>query len=177
MMDKSMEKVDIIKLLLYLLIFIVVTFFIVLFVIVPNVKDYRASKIVYKKAFVHKMRVKNVLTDRDNELRSLNTENRRAITSFMHKFSTDNFIKYTGNFFNKVSLIEIEKKGYKKEFVEYELRVSTSLKSPTSFYNFLEGLNRYENIIQADFPIRMESNESKISSAFTIKVYDINATK
>jgi len=176
-MDKSMEKIDIVKLLLYLLIFIVVTLFMILIVIVPNIKEYRASKVVYKKAFVHKMRVENVLTDRDNELRNLSTENRRAITSFVHKFSTDNFIEYAGKFFNKVSLIEIEKKDYKKEFVEYELKVSSSLKSPTNFYNFLEGLNRYENIIQADFPIQMESNASTISSTFTIKVYDINATK
>lgn len=176
-MDKSMEKIDIVKLLLYLLIFIVATLFIILIVIVPNIKEYRASKVVYKKAFVHKMRVENVLADRDTELRNLSVKNRRAITSFVHKFSTDNFIKYAGKFFNKVSLIEVEKKGYKKEFVEYELRVSSSLKSPTNFYNFLEGLNRYENIIQADFPIHMESNSSTISSAFTIKVYDINATK
>jgi hypothetical protein len=176
-MDKSMEKIDIVKLLLYLLIFIVATLFMILIVIVPNIKDYRASKVVYKKAFVHKMRVENVLLDRDNELRNLNIENRRAITSFMHKFSTDNFIKYAGKFFNEVSLVEVEKKEYKKEFVEYELRVSSSLKSPTNFYDFLEGLNRYENIIQADFPILMESDSSTISSAFTIKVYDINSTK
>lgn len=176
-MDKSMEKIDIVKLLLYLLIFIVVTLFMILIVIVPNVRDYRASKSVYKKAFIHKMRVENVLAERNNELSTLNTENRRAITSFMHKFSTDNFIKYASTFFKEVSLVKIEKKSYKKEFVEYELRVSSSLKSPTNFYKFLEGLNRYENIIQADFPIRMESNESKISSAFTIKVYDINSTK
>ena len=172
-----MEKVDIIKLLLYLLIFIVVSLFMILIVIVPNIKEYRVSKSVYKKAFVHKMRVQNVLTDRDNELRDLSAKNRRAINSFVHKFSTDNFIKYAGKFFNEVSLVEVEKKEYKKEFIEYELRVSSSLKSPTNFYKFLEGLNRYENIIQADFPIKMESNESKISSAFTIKVYDINATK
>ena len=176
-MDKSMEKIDIIKLLIYLLVFIVVTLFMILFVIVPNVKEYRSSKVVYKKAHVHKMRVENILGDRNVEFSNLNSENRRAITSFMHKFSTDNFIKYAGKFFTQVSLVEVDKKAHKKEFVEYELRVSSSLKSPTNFYVFLEGLNRYENIIQADFPILMESNASKISSAFTIKVYDINSTK
>ncbi|WP_024954264.1 hypothetical protein [Sulfurospirillum arcachonense] len=176
-MDKSMEKIDIVKLLLYLLVFIVLTLFMVLGVIVPNIKDYRASKGVYKKAFIHKMRVENVLADRNKELSNLKTENRRAITSFVRKFSTENFIKYAGTFFNDVSLVKVSKKDYKKEFVEYELRVSSSLKSPTNFYTFLEGLNRYENIVQADFPIHMESNASKISSAFTIKVYDINSTK
>ena len=176
-MDKSMEKIDIVKLLIYLLVFIVVTLFMILFVIVPNIKEYRASKVVYKKALVHKMRVENILGDRNIEFSDLNSENRRAITSFMHKFSTDNFIKYAGKFFTQVSLVEVDKKAHKKEFVEYELKVSSSLTSPTNFYLFLEGLNRYENIIQADFPILMESNASKISSAFTIKVYDINSTK
>ncbi|HIP30944.1 MAG TPA: hypothetical protein EYG93_04245 [Sulfurospirillum arcachonense] len=176
-MDKSMEKIDIVKLLIYLLVFIVVTLFMILFVIVPNVKEYRASKVVYKKAFVHKMRVENILGDRNIEFSNLNSENRRAITSFMHKFSTDNFIKYARKFFTQVSLVEVDKKAHKKEFVEYELKVSSSLKSPTNFYVFLEGLNRYENIVQADFPILMESNASKISSAFTIKVYDINSTQ
>lgn len=172
-----MEKIDIVKLLLYLLIFLVTTLFMVLIVIVPNIKEYRASKTVYKKAFIHKARVQNVLADRDAEFGELNTQNRRAITSFVHKFSTDNFIKYAGNFFKEVSLVEVEKKEYKKEFIEYKLSVSSSLKSPSSFYTFLEGLNRYENIVQADFPIQMESNSSTISSTFTIKVYDINATK
>jgi len=176
-MDKSMEKINIVKLLIYLLVFIVVVFFMILFVIVPNVKDYRASKSVHKTAFVHKMRVENVLSERKKEFSNLNSENRRAITSFVHKFSEDNFISYAGKFFKKVSFIEIAKKAYKKEFVEYELKVSTSLKSPTNFYKFLDGLNRYENIIQADFPILMESNSSKITATFTIKVYDINSTK
>ena len=176
-MDKSMEKIDIVKLLIYLLVFIVVTLFMILSVIVPNVKEYRASKVVYRKALVHKMRVDNILGDRNEEFRNLNIENRRSITSFMHQFSADNFIAYAGKFFNQVSLIEVDKKTYKKEFVEYELKVSSFLKSPTNFYLFLEGLNRYENIIQADFPILMESNSSRISSEFTIKVYDINSTK
>ena len=176
-MDKSMEKIDILKLLIYLLILIVVTLFMILFVIVPNVKEYRASKAVYKKALVYKMRVENILGDRKVEFSNLNSENRRAITSFMHKFSTDNFIEYASKFFTQVSLVEVDRKAHKKEFVEYELKVSSSLKSPTNFYIFLEGLNRYENIVQADFPILMESNISKISSAFTIKVYDINFTK
>ncbi len=176
-MDKSMEKIDIVKLLIYLLVFIVVTLFMILIVIVPNIKEYRASKSIHKKALVHKMRVENVLSDRKKELHTLNRQNRRAITSFVNPFSTDDFIKYAGKFFKKVSLVKVKTKSYKKEFVEYELRVSSSLKSPTNFYSFLEGLNRYENIIQADFPIRLESNESTISSAFTIKVYDINSTK
>ncbi len=176
-MDKSMEKIDIIKLLLFLILFIIITLFMVLVMIVPSVKEYRLAKGTYSSSHARTMKVQEVLTEREKELRDLSKENRRAITSFMHKFSTDNFIAYTGKFFNEISFIEVEKKEYKKEFVEYELKVSSNLKSPTNFYVFLDGLNRYENIIQADFPINMEANESTIKATFTVKVYDINATK
>ena len=177
MTDKSMDKIDILKLLIYLLVFIVMTFFMILLVIVPNIREFKASKSLNNTAFVHKIRVQNVLDDRKKEYKALNSENRRVIISFMHKFSADNFIKYASQFFTRVSLIELDKKVHKKEFVEYELKVSSSLKSPTNFYLFLEGLNRYENIVQADFPISMESNNSMISAIFSIKVYDINSTK
>lgn len=172
-MDKSMEKIDIIKLLIFLMVFIVITLSMVLFLIIPNIKDYRASKAMYKKALVHKMRVQSVLDERNSEYSKLKNDNRRSITAFMHKFSSENFIKYTQEFFDEVTLKEIERKDHKKEFTQYALSVSSSLKSPANFYIFLKGLNRYENIIQADFPIHMESNSSKISSSFTIKVYEV----
>jgi hypothetical protein len=172
-----MEKIDIVKLLLYLMIFIVVSLSMVLLLIIPNIKEYRASKAIYKKALVHKMRVQSVLNDREEEYAKLKDDNIRHITAFMHKFSGENFIKYTNQFFTEASLKEIDKKGYKKEFTEYSLNVSSSLQSPTNFYTFLEGLNRYENIVQADFPIHMESNASKISSSFTIKVFELNTTR
>jgi competence protein ComGC len=176
-MDKSMEKIDVIKLLIYLLVLIVVTLFMILFVIIPNVREYKESQLIDKKASVHQDRVQNILSDRNIELSNLSSENRRAIIAFMHEFSADSFMDYAAKFFTQVSLVQLDKKAHKEEFVEYELKVTTSLKSPVNFYQFLEGLNRYENIVQADFPIYMESNESKISTVFTIKVFDINSTK
>lgn len=171
-----MEKIDILKLLIFLLLFIIVTLFMILVVIVPNIKEYRASKKIYKTAYLHKVRVQNMLNDRKKELKNLRSQNRKIITSFSNKFSTKNFLDYTGTYFTKVALKEVGKKGHKNEFIEYKLRVTSSLKTPTNFYDFLTGLNRYDNIIQADFPITMEANGTKINSDFTIKVYDINSS-
>lgn len=176
-MDKSLEKIDVIKLLLFLMVFILIVLFMILVLIVPNIKEYRASKSVHNKAYVHKTRVENVLHDRQQEYDDLKQVNRRAILSFAHDFSDTNFIKYAEGFFDNVVLDKIEKREYKEEFTEYEIQVSSMLQTPVNFYNFLEGLNRYENIIQADFPIHMESNASNIDAKFRIKVYDINASK
>jgi len=176
-MTKNREKFDIAKLLFYLLIFIVVSISMVLFVIVPNVKEYRASKNGYEKVLTYNSEVNKILQKREIVLRELKSKNVHISNSFEHKFSSESFIKYTNKFFTQVALIEINKKAHNKEFIEYELMVSSKLKSPTNFYVFLEGLNRYENIIQADFPIQMEANKNTIDSTFTLKVYNINLTK
>ena len=99
------------------------------------------------------------------------------IKAFRHSFADDEFVEYARKFFSDVHLAQTTQSDYKKEFVEYELNVTSALKTPTNFYHFLEGLNRYNNIVQADFPIHLESsNKENITSTFKLKVYDLNAT-
>lgn len=174
--DRSLDKIDIMKLLIFLMIFIVVTFAFVFLLIIPNVKEHRTLQAEYKRVLVHKTRVENLFLERETELSKLKAENVHIIGAFKHPFTQEEFIRYAGKFFTQVSLTEVTKSEYKKEFVEYELNVTSTLKTPTNFYNFLEGLNRYSSIVQADFPIYLESSKESISSTFKIKVYDLNAT-
>ena len=174
--DRSLEKIDFMKLLLFLIIFLVVTFGLIFILIIPNIKEHRMLKAEHKRVLVHKTRVENLFLEREAELSKLKAENVHIIGAFKHPFTQEEFLRYAGKFFNQVSLMEVTKSDYKKEFVEYELNVTSTLKTPSNFYNFLEGLNRYSSIVQADFPINLESNKESISSTFKIKVYDLNAT-
>ncbi len=174
--DRSLDKIDIMKLLIFLMVFIIVTFMFVFLLIIPNVKEHRILQAEYKRVLVHKTRVENLFLEREAELSRLKAENVHIIGAFKHPFTQEEFLRYAGKFFNQVSLMEVTKSDYKKEFVEYELNVTSMLKTPSNFYNFLEGLNRYSSIVQADFPIHLEANKESISSTFKIKVYDLNAT-
>lgn len=175
--DRSLEKIDIMKLLLFLMAFIVITFSIVFLMIIPNVKEHRALQTEYKRVLVHKTRVENLYLEREAELSKLKVENDAVIKAFKHVFTQEEFITYARKFFAEVHLTQITKSEYKKEFVEYELNVTSTLKTPTNFYSFLEGLNRYSSIVQADFPIHLESGKDSITSTFKLKVYDLNATR
>ena len=175
--DRSLEKIDIMKLLLFLMAFIVITFSIVFLMIIPNVKDHRTLQTEYKRVLVHKTRVENLYLEREAELSKLKVENDAVIKAFKHVFTQEEFITYARKFFAEVHLTQITKSEYKKEFVEYELNVTSTLKTPTNFYSFLEGLNRYSSIVQADFPIHLESGKDSITSTFKLKVYDLNATR
>ena len=176
--DRSLEKIDLMKLLIFLMVFIVITFGLIFILIIPSVKEHRALKAEHKRVLVHKTRVENLYLERESELSKLKSDNAHSIKAFKHTFLKEEFLTYTRTFFSDVHLSEISKSDFQKEFTEYELNVTSSLKTPTNFYTFLEGLNRYSNIIQADFPIHLESNtKDNITSTFKIKVYDLNATR
>ena len=175
--DRSLEKINIIKLLIFLSIFIVTTLVLILVLILPNVKKYRVYRGQYNSAVVHKVRVQNVLDGRMKELKNLNIKNKKVFDSFRHEFRKDEFVTFANKFFNKVSLKEVKKSIYKKEFRIYELNVTSTLKTPVNFYKFLDGLNHYQNIIQADFPIDLKSNGKTINSTFKIKVFGLRALK
>lgn len=174
--DRSLEKIDLMKLLLFFMAFIIITFSIIFLMIIPNVKEHRTAQADYKRVLVHKTRVENLFLEREAELTRLQTENAAVLQAFKHTFTQQEFLQYAGKFFTQVNLTQVSKGDYKKEFVEYELNVTSQLKTPTNFYNFLEGLNRYTSIVQADFPIHLSANRDSITSIFTIKVYDLNAT-
>ena len=175
--DRSLEKIDLMKLLLFLIIFLVVTFGLIFILIIPNIKEHRMLKAEHKRVLVHKTRVENLFLEREAELSKLKAENAHVIKAFRHSFAHDEFVEYARKFFSDVHLAQTSQSGYKKEFMEYELNVTSALKTPTNFYHFLEGLNRYNNIVQADFPIHLESsNKEHITSTFKLKVYDLNAT-
>jgi len=175
--DRSLDKIDMMKLLIFLTVFMVITFTFVFLMIIPNIKDHRVLQAEYKRVLVHKTRVENLFFEREAELSKLKAENVHIISAFKHPFTQQEFVRYAGKFFAQVSLAEVTKSEYKKEFIEYELNVTSMLKTPTNFYNFLEGLNRYDSIVQADFPIHLESSKESITSTFKIKVYDLNATR
>ncbi len=175
-LDRSLDKIDIMKLLIFLMIFLVLTFVFVFLLIIPHIKEHRVLQAEHKRVLIHKTRVENLFLERESELLKLKTENAHVVAAFKHPFSHEEFMVYAKKFFSDVSLVEISKGDYKKEFVEYELNVTSTLKTPTNFYNFLESLNQYSSIVQADFPIHLEATKESITSIFKIKVYDTNVT-
>ncbi len=171
--DKSLEKINIIKLLIFLSIFIVITLVLILALILPSIKHYRVYKNEYNTALFRKVKVQNILNDRVKELKKLQLDNRKVFDSFKHKFTEPEFVLFANKFFNKVTLKEVKKSLHKKEFKVYELNVTSTLKTPVNFYKFLDGLNHYQNMVQADFPIDLKSNGKVISATFKIKVFGL----
>ncbi|MCR4942777.1 MAG: hypothetical protein K5978_08330 [Campylobacter sp.] len=172
--DTSLEQIDLVKLLLYILIFILVCFVMIFSFIIPNIKDYQIIGGKYNSELSAYSKVKATHDEKFNALETLKNEQKFIIRSYDISFSIERFKNFAKKFFNDVKLTKINQSDQnlsRENYFLYRLEVTTSLKTPQKFYDFLEELNKYESIIKAEFPIQMKGDKDQIRTSFNIKVY------
>ncbi|MDL0088130.1 hypothetical protein [Campylobacter gastrosuis] len=169
--DTSLEHIDPVKLLLFIFIFAIVCLVMIFAFIVPNIKEYRAINTQNRSQMASFAKVKQIYDTKSEALSSLKTNNQFILKSYETKFDKKKFIDFASKFFQNVSLNELEIENQNEEYFLYELNVTSSVKTPTNFYDFLDALSKYESIIKAEFPIKMKGDEKNIHTTFNIKVY------
>ncbi|ANE32993.1 hypothetical protein [Campylobacter hyointestinalis] len=169
--DRSLEEIDILKLLFYALLFIVVCIVMVFAFLVPSIKDYKNAKINNNDKAVNLYKIEQVYNGEYLNLKNLKQKNEKPLDAISSRFNEIKFVAQTGRFFSNVKLFGLPKENKDEKFLRYELNVTGSIKSPQNFYNFLNFVNEYENIIKVDFPISMQSDGNRIDTSFKIKVY------
>ena len=169
-----MKNIGILKLLIFLFIFVFVTFLIIFLFIVPSIKELRSAKIQNAKAYSRYSYAINQQKSKESELKKLKYNNLKIIRAFDTKFKENEFLKFSKKYFKQVSIKKDKSKVYKKDFILYDFNTLSKMTDPTVFYKFLTALNRYDNIIQADFPIQMQAIGDDINTTFELKVYGLD---
>ena len=172
-----MKNIGILKLLIFLFVFVLVTFLIIFLFIVPSVKDLRNAKITNAKAYSRYSYARNQQKSKESELKKLKYNNLKIIRAFDTKFKESEFIKFSKKYFKEVSLKKDKSRIYKKDFIVYDFNTLSKMTDPTVFYKFLTDINRYDNIIQADFPIQMQAVGDDINTTFKLKVYRLSKNR
>lgn len=175
--DKSLQELDPVKMLLFFLVFLAISFLIIFVLIVPNMKEYKSVKALYSRNEMATMRIKNNLNAKESELQKIAQNNQKLLDALIIKFNEQKFTQYANKFFQNVTLKKSTQQATHKGFLVYELNVSSSIQSPQNFYDFLNGLASYESVIKADFPIKMVADSNIIQSNFNIKVYNLSGTQ
>lgn len=171
-LDKSLENLDPVKMLLFFLVFVAISLIVIFVFIVPSVKEYKSVKVQYNRHEVSLNRMEEVLSSKKNILQKELKQNSHILNSLSNGFNKSSFLTYAKKFFKDVKVTKVSTISSDKGYSVYELNVTSAIDSPSSFYSFLDGLKSYENIIKADFPITMKADGKMINSNFNIKVYN-----
>jgi len=162
---------------LFLFLFVLVFSFAVL---IPAGKEYRIKRVELKKTNKELREYENFHNETLETLQELKSKNRRIITAFDTTFNPARFEKQNKNYFSSLSIAEVNFLKVEKDFAVYEVNTTSEISSPSTFYNFLDSVNKSDWIIAVNFPINFKRDGELIKSSFTMKVYcnnkDSNST-
>lgn len=172
---KNMSKRDatLIKNMIFLVVTLVLLIIVVLSSIIPNLEAYRTKSVLSRQNMTKLNFAKEEYDKTLKDFTELQIKTKSILQNFQNRFSISKFLKDTRKFFQNTSMVEVSQNESEKYFKMYEFEATSDIKTPVTFYEFLEYLSIYDNIIEVDFPIIFNSKGNLISAKFRLKVHNL----
>ena len=171
--DRSLQNIDVTKLLIYVLLFIVACLVMIFGFLVPNIKEYRQIKYESRMQIAASAQTQRLYDAKSKALNEIKQNDKAVLDALESKFDADKFAQFASKYFTNVNLSEPKEAAKNGEISVYELTVTGSMKTPAKFYEFMDALQSYENIVKIDLPIKMHKEAEKIDATFGVKIYSL----
>jgi len=158
-------------------VFLMIVFIFAFAFLIPSGKAYRVARLDVKKVSYQVDTIQNEYDKVYAHLKTLQTDNRHVLTAYKSIFNPERFIKMNRPYFKSFTLSKLSAHSQEDEFAVYEVNTSSLIESPQGFYDFLDGVNKSDNIIGVNFPIDFKRDANLIKSSFTMHVYIANEKK
>lgn len=171
MNDRSLEQINITKLVLYSLVFICLCGGLIMFLIMPILQDYKSSMAELSSQNGINYAVNESFQESLERVQGLEKDNKELLTQFDADFNKTHLVGFLENYFFEPVLSEIKHKK-KSEYLLGEFNVSAVMDNPKIFYRFIEDLKSYQSLIKLETPIDLRSrDDGEIDIKFIIKVF------
>jgi cell division protein FtsI/penicillin-binding protein 2 len=169
----SLKEIRLIRLLMWVLFYLVLLFALIFAVVVPAVKAYKSANKEYAEQKARYLAAKNDHDTIFDRLKTLRSKNRKALQAFTNHWDEKRFVETAKKYFNAVEMVPVDVNESDVHYRIYEINAKAKMESPQNFYKFLEALPGIPYVIQADFPIAFRSNgRDEIEGIFRIRVYE-----
>ncbi|WP_373069750.1 hypothetical protein [Sulfurimonas sp.] len=153
---------------------IILLVFVLLFsfsALIPEGKEYRLQRVQLAKEYKDLKRYQEYDAKVFEELKILQSNHRHIITAFDTAFDKDRFIKKYKGVFNTLELTKADKDTKEDGFTVYNVKTSSKISTPATFYKFLDEINKSDWIVAVTFPIDFKREGDVINSSFQMRVY------
>lgn len=170
MKDRSLEEVDVLKLVIYVFSFISVCTALILFVMLPILKDYKqtSARFFSQKAILDN--VNNTLKFHEDKLNTLKIDNNISFAQFDTKFDKNSFKNFIYQYFNNVKITNLKIDNNEK-YLKEKLQISATMNNQARFYLFMDSLKKYTNLIKITYPMVIDVKNNKIIINFKAEIY------
>ncbi len=161
-----------IKFLIFVLLFLVFVLLSLLLFIIPSVKSYKNSKRDLISLNSKNRSLAKEQFDLKANIDEIKAKNSRFFNEFDKKFDENNFKKFAQKFFSDVNLSKVKEQDLSSRFDRYQVFTISKHNSPTDFYAFVDGLQSYSKKIKINFPIIINTQNSKLELKFSVDIYN-----
>ena len=159
------------------IVFLITVFVFSFTVLIPIGKEYRVARVETKKVQYRTDVIQDEYDKVYAKLKTLQADNRHIIGAYTRVFNADHFKAAHEKHFESFTLSALSMPTQEGEFATYEVNTSSLINSPQGFYDFLDSVNKSDNIVSVNFPIHFERDANLIKSSFTMHVYAVNKQK
>jgi len=166
--------IDVVKNLLFFILFLLITLLFVAFLISPAIKNFKDIKTnYYQKKYEFEVTTK-VYKQKLQSLNALKNKNRKILNVLKRDFNTKNFKLFASKYMQITSIKEINSTDYKGEFLKTTYIVQSKITSPKNFYDFIDALKNYKSLLRVYFPIDfIKNNDSSINLTLKLEHYKL----
>ncbi len=165
--------IDVIKNFLFFTLFIIITLLAIAVLISPAVSSYKKAKKEYLKTKYELDTITLSYKEKLKELNKLKSKNQKVLNDFKKDFNYKNFKLFSSKYMYITSIKEINKTTFDKNFLKTTYILKADIKSPKNFYNLVDALKNYKNVIRIYFPINFIKNKEDINLTLKIEHYKL----
>ncbi|HEE9579530.1 TPA: hypothetical protein R8E29_000878 [Campylobacter coli] len=170
MKDKSLEELNILKIVIYVLSFITVCTALILFLLLPVLKDYKQTHLRKNSQAAIFNAAKAKLDTSENKISALRTENNKSLEQFEQQFNLTHFQNFLEKYFENIQITEL-KLDKKEKYLTYRINIRASINNPRRLYDFIDALAQYNNLVKIDYPMTLKASDHGIMINLNVQIY------
>ncbi len=170
MKDKSLEELNILKIIVYVLSFITVCTALILFLLLPVLKDYKQTHLRKNSQAAIFNAAKAKLDASENKLITLRTENNKSLEQFEQQFNLAHLQNFLEKYFESIQITELEL-DKKEKYLTHRINIRALINNPRRLYDFVDTLAQYNNLIKIDYPMTLKASDHGIMINLNVQIY------
>ncbi len=161
-----------------LIISIILSIFVFIFssyILIPAGKSYREKKSIMQTSQYRLMKYQKRNYKTLQIVDSLLAQHKSISLAFRNSFNIKQFIDKNRRYFESLTLTKLGQSKKDQTFDTYKVDAISKIRTPITFYTFLNNLDKQGWIIKANFPIYFKRKGESITLIFTMRIYHINS--
>ncbi|TKX31622.1 hypothetical protein [Campylobacter aviculae] len=170
MKDKSLEELDILKIIIFALSFITVCTALILFLLLPILKDYKNINLKENSQIAIFNSVKTDLESSEDKISKLKRQNNKILKQFDQDLNPKQLKVFLLKYFQNIKIQEINT-NKKDKYLTHKLNIQGIMNNPRRFYDCIDALQDYDNLIKISYPITLKAIPKGIAINFSVEIY------